>query len=384
MCCEEPFRLFFPLGVLVGISGVSLWPLFFAGLHKFYPGIMHARLMIEGFLGAFVIGFLATAGPRLTGTPHLSRGELGSFVLLYAGAVGTHIAHRHFTGDLIFLALILAFAVRMAGRFARREVLPPPSFVLVGIGFANVIVGTVLLIIAPLGEGFPRCQMLGSLLLYQAFVLHLVLGIGGFLLPRLLRLLPAAELPDSKTPTPAWSSRALFAAAIGVALLASFIVEVFTTSPRLAAIIRFSAIAVFLASDIPLHRTMAPRLTITRCLRLALVLLPLGVLAAAFWPAQRVAAEHLVFIGGFTLLTFTVAIRVVFGHSGNSHLFTDRLPFLMGTAVLLVFGAGFRFAGDFLPAWRTPLLNAASYAWMLAAAWWAWRVLPKVRVADSE
>ena len=65
LCLAEPFRIFFPLATLFGLSGVSLWPLFFLGLHKFYPGPMHARLMIEGFLGGFVIGFLGTAGPRL-------------------------------------------------------------------------------------------------------------------------------------------------------------------------------------------------------------------------------------------------------------------------------------------------------------------------------
>src|SRR5215207_5290588 len=80
LCRAEPYRLFFPLATLIGISGVSLWPLFFSGLHKFYPGIMHARMMIEGFLGAFVVGFLGTAMPRLTGTNPFSRWELGSLL----------------------------------------------------------------------------------------------------------------------------------------------------------------------------------------------------------------------------------------------------------------------------------------------------------------
>ena len=109
----EPFRLFFPLGVLVSISGVSLWPLYFAGIHKFYPGIMHARMMIEGFMGAFVIGFLGTAVPRLTGARHFSRAELSALLMLYTLSIGTHIAERPFAGDVIFLVLLLTFAVQM-------------------------------------------------------------------------------------------------------------------------------------------------------------------------------------------------------------------------------------------------------------------------------
>ncbi len=62
LCPAEPFRIFFPLATLLGISGVSLWPLFFSGLHKFYPGPMHARgffhraaLQREAFLIARVV-----------------------------------------------------------------------------------------------------------------------------------------------------------------------------------------------------------------------------------------------------------------------------------------------------------------------------------------
>jgi len=73
LCSAEPFRIYFPLATLLGISGVSLWPLFFSGLHNFYPGPMHARLMIEGFLAGFVFGFLGTALPRLLSAPPLRR-----------------------------------------------------------------------------------------------------------------------------------------------------------------------------------------------------------------------------------------------------------------------------------------------------------------------
>ena len=384
LCCAEPFRIFFPLGVLVGISGVSLWPLFFFGLHKFYPGVMHARLMIEGFMGAFIIGFLGTAGPRLTGTPHFSRGELWTLLGLYAGAVGTHIARKYFVGDTIFLTLLLTFAGLMGWRFSLRVDLPPPSFALVAFGFINAIAGTLLLLVGASGNGFPRCVVLGSLLLHEGFVLYLVLGIGGFLLPRFLTLPAKPELPDTREISAPWVRRALFATAVGVALFVSFVVEVFADSPRFAGAIRFAAAAVFLASEIPLHLSAARPVTISRCLRLALMLLVLGLLFPVLWPWQRVAGLHLVFVGGFTLIAFTVATRVVLGHSGQGHLFGKPLPFLRAAAALLVAAAVFRIVGDFLPAARGTLLNTASYLWMLAVAVWGWRVLPRLGLEDSE
>ena len=384
LCLKEPFRILFPFGVLVGITGVSLWPLFFTGIHKFYPGVMHARLMMEGFMGAFVLGFLGTAGPRLTGTPHFSRSELRTLLALLAAVVGTHIGQQYRLGDGLFLTLLLIFAGRMGWRFSRRVDLPPPSFALVAFGFLNAIIGTVLLLVGASGEGFPRCAHLGTLLLYQGFVLYLVLGIGGFLLPRFLTLPAKPELPDTREISAPWARRALFAALIGFALFASFCVEVFAEAPRVAGALRFVAAAIFLALEIPLHLSAARPVTISRCLRVALILLVLGLLFPVLWPWQRVAGLHLVFIGGFTLITFTVATRVVLGHGGHGHLFAKPLPFLRSAAALLLIAALFRVAGDFFPATRSTMLNVASYFWMLAAAVWGWRVLPKVRLADTE
>ncbi|MDB6174477.1 MAG: hypothetical protein JWL59_3788 [Chthoniobacteraceae bacterium] len=380
LCRAEPFRIFFPLGLLVGISGVSLWPLYFSGLHKFYPGVMHARMMIEGFLGAFVLGFLGTAMPRLTGTGPFSRLELTTLLALYIGAVGTHIAERYLAADCIFLALLITFALLMGKRFTRRTDLPPPGFLLVIFGFFNAIAGTALLIHGSLGEGSAHSALFGTQLLYQGFVLYLVLGVGGFLLPRFLQL-PEPEFPESRTPSPEWNKRAAFALAIGFLLLATFAADLW--APRWMALTRAILAGTFLFTQIPFHRNVIPRLTLTAGLLAALFFIVIGLVFPALWPAQRVAADHMVFIGGFTLLTLTVATRVVLGHGGQSHLFTTGLPFLKNTILLLLAGMILRVAGDFIPANRGSLLSYASYLWMFAAILWGWCVLPKVRISDQ-
>lgn len=383
MAAAEPFRIFFPLGVLAGISGVSLWPLFFSGIHhSFYPGVMHARLMIEGFMGAFIIGFLGTAAPRITGTPALSRTELFTLLTLFVVTVGTHIAERYLAADLVFLGLLLTFAGLMIPRFRKRTDLPPPSFVLVGFGFLNAIAATVLLVVSGWSEAAPRGMMLGNLLLYQGFALYLVLGIGGFILPRFLQL-PSPSLPESRTPSAEWLRHAGVAIFAGALLLVSFVLEVFSPWFRSAALLRFGTAAAFLFWQVPFVRSQ-PGLTMIRCLKISLALLILGLAFPGFWPPQRVAGLHLVFIGGFTLITFTVATRVVLGHSGQGHRFTARLPFLIVTAGFLLLAAALRVIGDFALNTRGSLLSYASYLWMLAAVVWAWRVLPSVRKPDVE
>ncbi|RYD71368.1 MAG: hypothetical protein EOP84_25005, partial [Verrucomicrobiaceae bacterium] len=200
MAAAEPFRIFFPLGVLVGISGVSLWPLYFLGIHhSFYPGVMHARMMIEGFMGAFILGFLGTAGPRLMGTSPFSRRELFTLLTLYVLTVGIHIAERYLVADIFFLCLLLTFLGFLASRFRSRDDLPPPSFVLVGFGFLNALVGTVLLILGGFGKVSSAALLLGNILLYQGFVLYLLLGVGAFLLPKFLKL-PQPSFPGARLP----------------------------------------------------------------------------------------------------------------------------------------------------------------------------------------
>ena len=99
---------------------------------------------------------------------------------------------------------------------------------------------------------------------------------------------------------------------------------------------------------------------------------------------QRVAGLHLVFIGGFTLVSFTVATRVVLGHTGLGHLVAEPLVFLRTTIVLLLTAAAFRIIGDFFVTTRGTLLDVASYAWIASAFIWSWRILRRVRIPDAE
>lgn len=382
LCREEPFRVFFPVGLLVGISGVSLWPLYFTGIHKFYPGVMHGRMMIQGFLMAFIMGFLGTAAPRLTGTRPFSGGALGTFLALLAAVVGLQIGHRPQIADCLFLFLLGGFGGCLFRRFRQRTELPPPSFGLVGCGFLHALLGTALLIFAASRPEAMRAGLLGNALLYQGFVLCLLLGVGGFLLPRFLGLAVAEE--EEAAEALAWRRRMSLSLGVGALLLLSFFLEVWTGRGQVFGFARGVLSTVYLLAQVPLYRKDVQRATLAQALRLGFVLLLIGLFLPGLLPMQRVGALHLVFIGGFTLITFSVATRVVLGHSGQGSRVQQRLPFLTVTVALLLIGAVLRIWGDFLPASRSTMLNTASYLWMLAAGIWGWRLLPAVRIPDSE
>src|SRR5262249_1343446 len=85
-----------------------------------------------------------------------------------------------------------------------------------------------------------------------------------------------------------------------------------------------------------------------QCFRLGALLLVAGLLLPAALPGYRMANLHLTFIGGFTIILFTVSTRVVLGHSGHAHLFQRRLRFLIASLGLLVLAMFARVSADFI------------------------------------
>jgi hypothetical protein len=109
-----------------------------------------------------------------------------------------------------------------------------------------------------------------------------------------------------------------------------------------------------------------------------------GFAVIAGWPIYRVAALHIVFISGFNLVVFTVATRVVYGHSGNLDRLSKRLWFLFATGVLLHLAMISRFTADLAPAARVAHLLSATICWLAASLVWMLKIFPKVAISEPE
>ena len=374
--CKEPFRIFFPVGLVLGIAGVSLWPLYYAGLVVAYPATAHARLMIEGFMASFIIGFLGTAGPRITSTRHFSRVELIALLTLDLLSAGLHFGGSSRAGDVLFVFCLAFFLFVIGKRFVRRKDSPPPNFALVGLGLLNGLAGAILLALF-VNEAYSVQYRIGAALLEQGFVLLPILGVAPFLLVHLLNL-PRADLPESRKLPPGWIRQAAFAAAVGLIVDATFVAEAFDVG-AVASWLRLGAVVVYLLVRMP-HRG---RTFLGDSLRAGIVSVVVGIAVETLWPQYRIGALHIIFISGFSFIVLTVAIRVIFGHSGNAHLFQKRLPFFIIVAVLLFFAMLSRYVADLAPKARTVHLVAAAIAWLIAALIWMVRVIPKVAIPDS-
>ena len=381
----EPYRLLFPLGTVLGICGVLLWPLFFWRIFATYPGQIHARVMIEAFLGCFVAGFLGTAVPHLLSTPALKPWQTATIALALCGVAILHAASLPLWGDVAFAAGMAVLCSALIARLLARNDTPPPSFVLVALGLLSALVGAVLQIVARLpGADFPFWVVrLGQLLLYQGFILLPAMGIGAFLLPRFVGLKSRQDFPESRLVPSGWTPRALFAGCCGLAILISFGLEA-AGSFRWGYGLRAVAVLTFLLRELPLHRTRLIGGSLGLGLRLALISIPLGYALMALWPARAPALSHVVFISGFSLLTFIVASRVILGHSGQAARFATSIRSVLILVSMIVFAMFTRVTADWMPKVTMSHYAYAAIAWAMGVAVWGFCILPFVRVSEPE
>lgn len=364
---EEPYRIFFPLGILAGIWGVMMWPMLYAGLLKFYPGEAHVRMMIEGFMGAFVVGFLGTAFPRLAGNRSWFGGEFFAILVLWLLAVTSHAMGRVPAGDAAFSGMLAVLLLGMAGRwiFGNTDT-PPPGFVLAMAGILGAAVSAWLLSRGGLGL---KAHHAAKLWLSQGFLLLPLMGIGPYLLPRFFGWPSGHSFDDSPTPPAGWWRKLAAAILAGMLVLAGFALEV-RGNVLLGQSLRAVVILVWFATETPILRRAKTPTTPGNSVRWAITSMIAGLAAAAIWPAARIGSLHLFFACGLALATLAVGTRVILGHAGRHDLLGGKIVWLRWVTGLLILAAATRMTADFIPKVLVSHHIYAAWSWAIGAGLW--------------
>ncbi|WP_395740115.1 NnrS family protein [Prosthecobacter sp.] len=358
----EPYRLFFFSGAVWSIIGVALWPLYYAQQIGFYPNFVHARLMIEAFGAAFVVGFLGTAGPRMATAPKLTPAELIWLFALHQACGIAHLTLHMVWGDVCFIALLGSLLLCLVLRVAKfRKEAPPPQMLLALTGLICGIAGASLLLSNATLLDAQRLR-LANLLLYQGLLLPPVLGIGAFVFPRML----GGDFGDPKT---AAQSRAKLGRAVvaAVLLVLSFFVEVHGWVQAGYAL-RACVAAGYLLVEVKWKTFQSGSLT--SGLFWALLLGGLGLALSGFFYAQHTSVEHLLYIGGFGMLMLVVGSRVLFGHSGDLDGFFVKSKWVRFLIFLGVLAALTRATPAWVPSTTVSHHIYAAGTWALLAVFW--------------
>lgn len=367
---SEPFRLFFPLGILAAVAGVMMWPLLYAGKLGFYPGEAHARVMIEGFMGAFVLGFLGTAFPRLVGNSTWSCGELARLFLLWLACVLGALTGHVVVADVAFATMLALLFAGMIGRWScgNRDT-PPPGFVM---ALAGILGGAIAAASLAWDQGrwmnFAGYQF-AKLWLNQGFLLLPLMGIAPYLLPRFFGRESTHAFEDSPTPPQGWWPR-MFVSLLGATLVAGGFALEALGKPLPGHLLRAAVILAWILLETPVFRRGKLRTTPGNVARLAVIGLVGGTAAAGIWPTGRVGSLHLFFAAGLGLAVLAVATRVVLGHAGRHDLLTGKIVWLRVAAGLLVLAAATRMTSDFVPAVRVTHHIYAAWAWAAGGLVW--------------
>lgn len=380
----DPYRIFFPLGILMGIAGVSIWPLYYWGATAGFNGRSHAFVQIECFLYAFVVGFLWTAIPRFTGTSTPSR-SAQYFVasLLAVAAVAFEFLYFR-AGQTAFVAAHATVVVVAAKRFFSRQHPAPETFVLVGVGMLAGMAGAIVNAGVAWEMLSPSLDLMARRLLTEGMILLLMLGVGGFLGPRLLGF---AQLPNFQNleklsattkPSVVMQYRQSLYALAGLAILMSVIVEYGWKAPVWGWLRASIGTALILVNIRPWQRP-AMRTTLAWCVWTAHWLLIAALWLAVIVPKYRIDFLHVMFIGGFTLMILAVGTRVVLSHGGHALVEEKRSwPLRIGltTGIIAMFA---RLGAPFVPASYFSHLAWAAVLWIGGIMIWGTYLLRRIR-----
>jgi uncharacterized protein involved in response to NO len=369
---REPYRLLFAAGALLGAIGVVPWLAFALGRHTAYDPVGHAVVQIQGFVSCFVAGFLMTMIPRRTGTPAPAGWQLALALALPAIAAGASLTGRVALGQAAWLGFAAVLAGFGVPRFRSAARPAPNAFVWLPLSLLTGAAGSALTLadaLAPLDFGMRR---FATLLLTQGFLLGLILGVGSLVLPLMTR----GESPPDGTNAPRDRAARLAHGAAWLALVGSFALEAGGWPVAGRALRGVLTLALLLV--VPrLYRLPSVPGEHRRLLWLAPWCLPLGCFVAALWPDRPQLGQHLVFLGGFALLTLMVGAHVVLAHGGRPHLVATWTWPVRGAALALAVALAARLAAEVDRLWYSAWLGVAAAAFLVACACWLALLLPR-------
>lgn len=380
----DPYRLFFPIGIFFGLIGVSVWPMLAMGWISYPTPTWHVDLMIQGFLFAFILGFLLTALPRFSQTWPITKSELVLFLVVFTAGNTATLMKLYAVGKFAYwinLTLIFVFAFR---RFSKRGAHPPPEFVFVGVG---LIVGWIAAWIRA-DVFFPimieNHELMGRRLIAEGMVLMLVMGIAGKLAPMFFgfsRANPLTQLGNAS----AIQQKIKLNLVIALVLVGTFWIEYGLDQVDLALYLRAIAASFVFLGTMKIHQKPLERGMLVQALRWSNWAILLGLWGAAIHPQYRVEVLHVLFIGGFGMMILAIATRVILSHGKYPVEHEKNSPWLGIAAWVLFLSLMIRSVSTLTGRYYFSMLGLAGGLWIVGLLIWGWYFIPRaVRINSNK
>lgn len=369
---QDPFRIFFILGGVLGFLGIFPWVLLL--FHwSVYPLSYHRMVMIGGFLTSFVTGFLMTAVPRFTQSHYAKTSEiLTSFFAIILAYVFACMSQEGLFYIMVFVSH-LNLAIFAFKRFKIRQANPPQTFMFMGVGFGLWVLSDVILTLFALGTlDNPSVYLLFKDFWIEGAILSFILGIGGRLLPGILgwtEIMQNDGRDESKNYLQSIPSSLFLMAFL---FILSFIVEAFINI-GFGLFIRSLVICYFAFRFWRVYKFPFIRNPMTWGIWLAGWCFVLGSLIRVFWLEGGIHAFHMLLVGGISLLTMMIATRVTLAHGGPGALSRGRMRTAGVVAFFVLFSMLTRVIAILIPPAYLAHLAYAAIVWEIAIVIWLMR-----------
>lgn len=321
----DPYRILFPAGAIAAFAGLGLWLLFQMEQLSFYPRQAHANIMYFGFLWAFVAGFLMTAIPKMTGSQSAKPWEMILALALIAVQIALNIFNFFEVSIFCFFFQTLFLISFVLQRWLKTRKVPFEGFVFLPMAFLQALLGFGLFIFS---SRFSMDQF--YLLTGEAFILNLVLGLGTRLIPVLSRV-PNALSPHMMTARMNFIPFILMA----VALNAGFWIQMYFNDHQIGILLRLVVVAWMAYRYFRIFSKVLIKSYTGFGLRSGVFFILSSYVISVINSTPSIAVQHLLYVGGFVLITFMVGTRVMLAHGGQSLDYEIR-SLRIGTVALLL------------------------------------------------
>lgn len=395
--CREPFRLFFPLGIVAATIGIGEWLLYALHVLARYSAFFHSSMQMMVYMNCFIVGFLTTALPRFTRTFTARIWEVGTFLILFIGITVFLGINEPVSAELLLLAwyvfLIYFVSIRLAqrqGSFGSGTA--PKELIWVPLGLLNGIMGTILLILGQ-EKLLPSWALLvGKPMMDQGFLVCVVMGVGGFLIPRLMGTYEQVSNSQQEHEQVCTSQTGecrkpaniiTYYLACALIFFISFFVEGFGNPPLGYGLRAIAITTVLLKSHILGKLPQKSGLYVWLAWG-SIWMVAMGYWLACFFNAYQVIMLHITFIGGFSLMTFAVGSMVVMSHAGQGERLNAPLWVLYAVAVGIILALLNRLAVGLFPDFYFQILGFSAICWIMGA--WAWLIfmVPRLMTVPAE
>jgi uncharacterized protein involved in response to NO len=331
--------------------------------------------MIEGFEQCFIAGFLLTALPGLTHAERTRPAEAAA-ALIPLVAVGVFAFDGFATGaHAAYVLSIAAVAFAAARRIPRATQPPPVEFLFVALGLLFGMAGGILLLLQSRGMVGALPHHFTDRLLSLGLVLSLVLGLGGLLVPTFSEMKNPLRIPFIAGAHRRGPRIGLYLVLV-VALAGAFALE-WAGRNRMGAMTRAVAGSAMLLLVWKLLQLPGRRSLSAFAMWSSGWLLFAGLWLMALVPDRPMLGLHVVFVGGFGLLTLAIGTRVVVAH-GRHGLVAEPVVFSPLVAAGVVLALLSRVAAEIVPARGPALLGLAGAFWCFAWLLWLKEGVPRV------